>query len=66
MIPTRFEHTQENTGIQADSENRAAKSDAFSTNNLEISPDLSRVIEAWPALPDHIRAAILALVGTAN
>jgi hypothetical protein len=25
-------------------------------------PDLSRLCSAWPALPDHIRAAILALV----
>jgi hypothetical protein len=29
-------------------------------------PDLARVILAWPDLPDHIRAAILALVGTAG
>jgi hypothetical protein len=26
------------------------------------SPDLAKVIEAWPTLPDHIRKAILALV----
>jgi len=30
------------------------------------SPDLGRVIEAWPTLPDHIRKAILALVETVN
>jgi hypothetical protein len=30
------------------------------------SPDLTRVIEAWPTLPDHIRKAILALVETAK
>ena len=29
-------------------------------------PDLSRVIEAWPILPAHIRAAVLALVQTAR
>jgi hypothetical protein len=28
-------------------------------------PDLARVIIAWPDLPDHIRAAVLALVGVA-
>jgi hypothetical protein len=28
--------------------------------------DLSRVIDAWPALPRHIRSAVLALVATAR
>ena len=28
-------------------------------------PDLARVIDAWPDLRPHIRAAVLALVGTA-
>jgi hypothetical protein len=28
-------------------------------------PDLARVIDAWPDLPAHLRAAFLALVGTA-
>jgi hypothetical protein len=66
MTPTRFEHTQENTGILANSQKGAAKSDAFSTKNPEISPDLARVIQAWSTLPDHIRKAILALVETAK
>src|SRR5262245_41795219 len=30
------------------------------------SPDLARVIEVWPALPDAICRAVLALIGTAN
>jgi hypothetical protein len=29
-------------------------------------PDLIRVLTAWPDLPPHIKAAILALVGTAR
>ena len=28
--------------------------------------DLSRVIVAWPDLPGHIKAAVLALIGTAG
>ncbi len=32
----------------------------------EIDPDLARVVTAWPDLPAHIRAAVLALVGTAR
>jgi hypothetical protein len=27
-------------------------------------PDLARVLAAWPNLPLHIRAAVLALIGT--
>jgi hypothetical protein len=29
-----------------------------------IDPGLQRVVEAWPALPEHIRQAMLALVRT--
>jgi hypothetical protein len=29
-------------------------------------PDLGRVCAAWPALPVHIRAAVMALVATAR
>jgi len=28
----------------------------------QLDPDLTRVVEAWSALPEHIRAAILSLV----
>ena len=31
----------------------------------QTDPQLERVAEAWPALPEHLRAAILALVETA-
>jgi hypothetical protein len=42
------------------------QSAAFSTENPQSGPDLARLIEAWPALPDHIRKAILGLVETAK
>jgi len=29
-------------------------------------PDLARLVESWPDLPAHIRAAIMALIQTAN
>jgi hypothetical protein len=29
-------------------------------------PDLARVLEAWPTLPAHIKAAVLALIGSAR
>jgi hypothetical protein len=33
------------------------------TRPASPDPDLARVVDAWPALPAHIRAAVLALVG---
>jgi hypothetical protein len=32
----------------------------------ETDPELARVIDAWPDMPPHIRAAVLALIGTAR
>ena len=32
----------------------------------ETDPDLARVLDAWPRLPPAIKAAVLALVGTAR
>jgi hypothetical protein len=29
-------------------------------------PDLARVLDAWPTLPEHIKAAVLALVAAAH
>jgi hypothetical protein len=31
---------------------------------MQIDPDLARVVSAWPDLPEAIRRAVLALVGT--
>ncbi|MBY0461225.1 MAG: hypothetical protein K2V38_28205 [Gemmataceae bacterium] len=31
---------------------------------IDLDPDLSRIVAAWPDLPAPIKAAILALVGT--
>jgi hypothetical protein len=32
--------------------------------SVPIDADLARVVVAWPDLPAHIKAAVLALVGT--
>jgi len=29
-----------------------------------VDPDLAALVAAWPTLPDHIRAAVRALLGT--
>jgi hypothetical protein len=33
---------------------------------LPSDPELKRVIDAWPDLPAHVRAAVLAIVATAG
>ncbi|HEV2946080.1 MAG TPA: hypothetical protein VGX70_01810 [Gemmataceae bacterium] len=33
---------------------------------VSSDPELARVVEAWPTLPNRIRAAVLALVTTAG
>jgi hypothetical protein len=40
-----------------------AQTGAAGLTQPRIDPDLARVVEAWATLPDHIRAAIRALVG---
>jgi hypothetical protein len=32
----------------------------------QIDPDLARIVEAWPGLPEAIRRAVLALIGSVN
>jgi hypothetical protein len=41
----------------------ASKSPAVAA---EIAPDLQALIDAWPALPDAIKAGILAMVAAAS
>jgi hypothetical protein len=36
------------------------------SHGAATDPDLARVLDAWPTLPPHVRAAILALVATAR
>jgi hypothetical protein len=42
-----------------------AKSGALADNFTCMDPDRQRLIDAWPTLPESIRRAILALIGTA-
>jgi hypothetical protein len=40
----------------------AAKSDASDRKNAATDPDLQSVVDAWPTLPDAVKAGILAMV----
>jgi hypothetical protein len=35
---------------------------ALCRNRAEIAPDLAHVIDAWPTLPDPIKAAVAAMI----
>ncbi len=34
------------------------------TEGAPVDPELAALVAAWPTLPDHIRAAVRALLGT--
>jgi hypothetical protein len=42
-----------------------AQSGALSTNSDQIDADLQRVLDAWPTLPEALRAGILAMIAAA-
>ena len=43
-----------------------AKSDARRAPKPSSDPDLAEVVSRWPELPEHIKAAVKALVRTAE
>lgn len=42
-----------------------AESDALRSQTVPIDSDLTRLVIAWPSLPDAVRRGILALLGEA-
>jgi hypothetical protein len=51
-----------NAAKSGNSSDRAAQGAAVDAENGPIEPDLQAVIDAWPALPDAVKAGILAMV----
>ena len=55
----------DNSGFASKANQGGAESGAVDTEKAPIDPDLARLINAWPNLPEAIRAGIVAMVNAA-
>jgi hypothetical protein len=46
--------------------NRRSLAPSLLNDTCQTDPDLARIVDAWPSLPDAIRAGILAMVEAAS
>ncbi|MHC4707876.1 MAG: hypothetical protein ACYS8I_12420 [Planctomycetota bacterium] len=51
------------TSLQTETENGPKQS---TIDKQELPPDLAEIVAVWPALPEHIKAAVKALVRAAK
>jgi hypothetical protein len=56
----------ENTGEHEHFGGRAALAQQFSPKTLLAPPDLQAIIDAWPSLPEPVKAGIVAMVRAAG
>lgn len=59
---TGFERPAKNTANAAVDGRGGAESGALGARERPIDPELAAVIDAWPALPEATRSAILAMI----
>ena len=57
-------HPRKHKDLQKTIDEKAPKSKVFGAKSNQIPPELTSIVEAWPELPDHIKAAIKAPVQT--
>jgi hypothetical protein len=58
--PDKLPHEKCAAGVQIFSGANPVKTGA----SVDVPADVQKIVNAWPSLPEHIRAAILAIVGT--
>jgi hypothetical protein len=59
---TGVELPQENTGNTEIRNQSGAESGALGAREAPLDPDLLAVVDAWPALPESVKAGILAMI----
>lgn len=62
MAGTGLELSQDSSGNSTIADQSGADSGAVFASSIPIDADLAAVFEAWPTLPEAIKAGILALV----
>jgi len=66
MGVTGLEHPADSTGNSAVRDQSSAESGAVGAQTAFADPDLAAVVEAWPSLPEAIKAGILAMIRAAG
>jgi hypothetical protein len=66
MGDTGLEQASESSRNPQVSDQGGAESGELCAENQPIDPNLTVIIEAWPTLPEAIKAGILAMVRAAN
>jgi hypothetical protein len=62
----RIRTPPENAAVTGDSAPSGAESGAIEAREAILDPELTAVIDAWPVLPEAIRAGILAMIRAAG
>ena len=66
MAGTGLELPPENAGKTGVLDQGGAESGALGAREAPLDADLAAVVDAWPALPDAIKAGILAMIRSGN
>jgi hypothetical protein len=66
LRPEGVERPPQNIGKTPVFQTGGANSGALSPDFVEIDPDLQRIVNAWPTLPEAMRAGILAMIAASS
>lgn len=66
MEAAGIEPGPKSSGNNGGDDQSGAESGALDAQKVDFPPDLAAVVEAWPKLPEAIRAGILAMVQAAG